>query len=128
MKILLVDDEIILQNVFKFHLKALGFEDVITAQTGEHAIELAEEHQPQMAFLDINLLTDMDGVTAAKEIKVRSPLTFIIFVSANEDSFVIERALQVENLGFLHKPYNQELIEQYIKMVSMRIKKANRNK
>jgi two-component system, response regulator PdtaR len=128
MKILLVDDEIILQNLFKFHLKNLGFEDVMVAQTGEQAIALAEEHQPQIAFLDINLLTNVDGIEAGKEIKVKSPNTYIIFVSANEDSLVMERALQVDNLGFLNKPYNPELIEQYIKMVAMRIRKANRNK
>ncbi|MCU0437100.1 MAG: response regulator [Raineya sp.] len=128
MKILLVDDEIILQNLFKFHLKNLGFEDVMVAQTGEQAIALAEEHQPQIAFLDINLLTNVDGIEAGKEIKKKSPNTYIIFVSANEDSVVMERASQVENLGFLNKPYNPELIEQYIKMVAMRIRKANRNK
>jgi DNA-binding response OmpR family regulator len=128
MKILLVDDEIILQNLFKFHLKNMGFEDVMVAQTGEQAIALAEEHLPQIAFLDINLLTNIDGIEAGKEIKIKSPNTYIIFVSANEDSLVMERASQVENLGFLNKPYNPELIEQYIKMVAMRIKKANRNK
>lgn len=128
MKILLVDDEIILQNLFKFHLKNLGFEDVMVAQTGEQAIALAEEHQPQIAFLDINLLTNVDGIQAGKEIRVISPNTYIIFVSANEDSLIMERASQVENLGFLNKPYNPELIEQYIKMVAMRIRKANRNK
>lgn len=128
MKILLVDDEIILQNLFKFHLKNLGFEDVMVAQTGEHAIALSEEHQPQIAFLDINLLTHIDGIEAGKEIKIKSPNTYIIFVSANEDSLIMERASQVDNLGFLNKPYNPELIEQYIKMAAMRIKKANRNK
>ncbi|KOY85006.1 hypothetical protein AD998_01570 [bacterium 336/3] len=128
MKILLVDDEIILQNLFKFHLKNMGFEDVMVTQTGEQAIALAEEHQPQIAFLDINLLTNVDGIQAGKEIKIKSPNTYIIFVSANEDSLIMERASQVENLGFLNKPYNPELIEQYIKMVAMRIRKANRTK
>jgi two-component system response regulator YesN len=128
MKILLVDDEIILQNLFKFHLKNMGFEDVMVTQTGEQAIALAEEYQPQIAFLDINLLTNVDGIQAGKEIKIKSPNTYIIFVSANEDSLIMERASQVENLGFLNKPYNPELIEQYIKMVAMRIRKANRTK
>jgi two-component system response regulator YesN len=128
MKILLVDDEIILQNLFKFHLKNMGFEDVVVAQTGEQAIALAEENQPQIAFLDINLLTNVDGIEAAKEIKIKSPNTYIVFISANEDSLVMERASQVENLGFLNKPCNPELIERYIKMVAMRVRKANRDK
>jgi CheY-like chemotaxis protein len=128
MKVLVVDDDLVLQNLFLHHLKNMGLEDTLTAQSGEEAIEKAEEHQPAVAFMDINLLTQMDGIEAAKFIKEKSPNTQIVFVSANEAPSLMERASAVENLGFLNKPYNPELIEQYIKMVKMRLRHLNRNR
>ncbi|PKQ64617.1 response regulator [Raineya orbicola] len=128
MKVLVVDDDLVLQNLFLHHLKNMGLEDILTAQSGEESVQKAEEHQPAVAFMDINLLTQMDGIEAAKFIKEKSPHTQIVFVSANEAPSLMERASAVENLGFLNKPYNPELIEQYIKMVKMRLRHLNRNR
>lgn len=128
MKVLVVDDDLVLQNLFLHHLKNIGIEDTLTAQSGEEAIEKAEKHQPAVAFMDINLLTQMDGIEAAKFIKEKSPNTQVVFVSANEAPSLMEKASAVENLGFLNKPYNPELIEQYIKMVRMRLRQLNRNR
>ncbi len=128
MKILVADDDLVLQNLFLYHLKNMGLEDILTAQSGEEAIQKAAEHQPAVAFMDINLLTQMDGIEAAKFIKEKSPNTQIVFVSANETSSIMEKADTVENLGFLNKPYNPELIERYIKMVKIRLRQLNRNR
>lgn len=128
MKILVVDDDLVLQNLFLHHLKNIGLEDVATAQSGEEAIEKAQMYEPDAIFMDINLSTEMDGIEAAGIIKGKIPKTQIIFVSANEAPSLMERASKVENLGFVNKPYNPELIEQYIKMVRMRIRQLNRTK
>jgi len=128
MKILLVDDDLILQNLFKRQLHNLGLEDIVTAQSGEEAISLAEQNIFDVGFFDINLLTELDGIETAKRIKAKQTEMQVVFISANEDPVLMERASVVENLGFLNKPYNPELIEQYIKMVKIRIKQRNRIK
>jgi CheY-like chemotaxis protein len=128
MKILLVDDDLILQNLFKHHLHNLGLEDISTAQSGEEAISLAEQNIFDVGFFDINLLTELDGIETAKRIKAKQAEMQVVFISANENPVLMERASVVENLGFLNKPYNPELIEQYIKMVKIRIKQRNRIK
>ena len=128
MKILLVEDEAIFQNLFKLHLRKLGFESIKIAESGEQAILLAKEYSPEIVFLDINLPTEIDGIDAAKEIQKNSPETHLIFVSANEDNYTMERIADIENLGFIHKPYNPELIGQYLKMVSIRVKKTQKNR
>jgi len=128
MKILLVDDDLILQNLFKRQLHNLGLEDISTAQSGEDAISLAEQNIFDVGFFDINLLTELDGIETAKRVKAKQAEMQVVFISANEDPVLMERASVVENLGFLNKPYNPELIEQYIKMVKIRIKQRNRIK
>jgi CheY-like chemotaxis protein len=128
MKILLVDDDLILQNLFKRQLHNLGLEDIVAAQSGEEAISLAEQNIFDIGFFDINLLTELDGIETAKRIKAKQAEMQVVFISANENPVLMERASVVENLGFLNKPYNPELIEQYIKMVKIRLKQKNRNK
>jgi len=128
MKILLVDDDLILQNLFKHQLHNLGLEDIVAAQSGEEAISLAEQNIFDIGFFDINLLTELDGIETAKRIKAKQAEMQVVFISANENPVLMERASVVENLGFLNKPYNPELIEQYIKMVKIRLKQKNRNK
>jgi len=128
MKILLVDDDLILQNLLKHHLSNLGLTDIVTAQSGEEAISLAEQNIFDVGFFDINLLTELDGIETAKRIKAKQAEMQVVFISANENPVLMERASVVENLGFLNKPYNPELIEQYIKMVKIRIKQRNRIK
>jgi DNA-binding NarL/FixJ family response regulator len=128
MNILLVDDDLILQSLLKHHLNNLGLENIQTAQSGEEAIALAEKNEFNVGFFDINLLTDLDGIDTAHKIRELQPNIQVVFISANEDSKLMERVSNIENLGFLNKPYNPELIEQYIKMVKMRIRQMNRNK
>jgi CheY-like chemotaxis protein len=128
MKILLVDDDLILQNLFKRQLHNLGLENIVTAQSGEEAISLAEQNIFDIGFFDINLFTELDGIETAKRIKAKQAEMQVVFISANENPVLMERASVVENLGFLNKPYNPELIEQYIKMVKIRIKQRNRIK
>lgn len=128
MKILLVEDEAVFQNLLKIQLNKLGFEDIITTDSGEQALELAKTYLPEVAFLDINLSSEMDGIATARMLKRSYPEMHIIFVSANEDKETLEGMNSVENLGFIHKPYNTELIEQYLKMATIKLRKSRRNK
>ena len=128
MKILLVEDETVFQNLLKIQLNKLGFKDIIIAESGEQALELAKTYLPEVAFLDINLLSEMDGIATAKILKRSYPEINIIFVSANQDKETLKEMDSVENLGFIHKPYNTELIEQYLRVATIKLRTSRRNK
>lgn len=128
MKILLVEDEAVFQNLLKVQLNKFGFEDIIIADSGEQALELAKVHLPELVFLDLNLSSEMDGIATARMLKHSYPEMHIIFVSANEDKETVEGMNSVENLGFIHKPYNTELIEQYLKVATIKLRRSRRNK
>ena len=128
MNILLVEDETVFQNLLKIQLNKLGFKDIIIAESGEQALELAKTYLPEVAFLDINLLSEMDGIATAKILKRSYPEIDIIFVSANQDKETLKEMDSVENLGFIHKPYNTELIEQYLRVATIKLRKSRRNK
>jgi adenylate cyclase len=123
MRILLVEDDVVFQEILRRHLTGLGYLDIKLATSGQEAIEYARESVFDISFMDINLHNELDGIDTARQIKEFSPDTTIIFVSANVDPDIMDKASGVENFGFINKPYNSELIERYINLIARRKRK-----
>lgn len=66
-KILVVEDEAALLDMYQVKLLQSGYE-VIVGRNGEEAIEMASNHVPDLILLDI-LMPKVDGYTALKKIK-----------------------------------------------------------
>ncbi len=58
--ILIVDDEEDIIELIRFNLKNEGYV-VLTAQTGEHALQIAKQSQPDLIVLDL-MLPGIDGL------------------------------------------------------------------
>jgi len=67
MKILVVDDDINIQRLYKEELEDEGYEIVI-AETGEMALTLFEKEHPDIVTLDM-LLPDTDGISVLRKMK-----------------------------------------------------------
>jgi CheY-like chemotaxis protein len=63
-KILLVEDNLELRNLYETYLKANGYE-ISTAGDGEEGIKVAKEYQPELIFLDV-MMPKMDGFQVLK--------------------------------------------------------------
>lgn len=72
------------------------------AKNGRDAVELVKYHKPTLALLDI-LMPVMTGIDAIKVIKEHSPDTFIVMLTAFEDSKHLERAISAGADGYLTK-------------------------
>ena len=70
-KILIVEDESIVSLNMQYRLQRLGYEVSAVASTGEEAIGLASDMQPDLVLMDIMLQGDIDGVEAADIIRER---------------------------------------------------------
>ena len=83
MKILLVDDEPIVRRGLRKMIKDFNFsfDAILEAGTGQEAVVLTEQHQPEIILLDIKM-PGQDGITAAPKIKQVNPQTMIIFLTA----------------------------------------------
>jgi len=66
-KVLLVEDDTFLSNIYKTKFVMEGF-DVIVAEDGEVGLSLAKTKRPDIILLDI-LLPKKDGFTVLKELK-----------------------------------------------------------
>src|SRR5687768_10766803 len=70
-RILVVEDERIVSMDIQRRLKALGYEVVGAAVSGEEAIEKAGIHRPNLVLMDIMLDGQLDGIAAAEAIRAQ---------------------------------------------------------
>jgi two-component SAPR family response regulator len=121
MKILIVDDELLLAMDLHTALSRAGHDVVGFAPTPDAAMTMAAGLRPSLALVDINLLGHTEGIDLAQALKDRYGAD-IIFITAYTDNAVIARARAVEPIAILHKPVDQTAlfgtIEQASRMVS----------
>jgi DNA-binding response OmpR family regulator len=94
-KILVVEDENSLQNAMKEFLLAEKF-DVVVADDGEMAVNLAKSKKPDLIILDI-ILPKKDGFEVLTELKQdsRTENIPVILLTNLEDADSVERAFSL---------------------------------
>jgi CheY-like chemotaxis protein len=80
-RILVVEDEAIVQMDVQSRLSRLGYSVVGLAAEGEEAVAKAAELAPDVVLMDVRLKGSMDGIEAAQRIRSQRDIP-IIFVTA----------------------------------------------
>jgi CheY-like chemotaxis protein len=115
-KVLIVEDDMIISMVLERMINKMGFEVVEKATTGEKAITLAQEHQPDIILMDIQLKDDIDGITAMQKIRKSSEVP-VIYITGNSDQYYKERAQKTNYIDYLVKPIQMDDLKESINKV-----------
>ncbi len=109
-RVLIVEDESIVALDLQSLLQRLSFDVCGRESTGEGAIERARQERPDLVLMDISLADEMDGITAAGEIRRFLDIP-IIFLTAYADKTTVDRAKASDAYGYLLKPFQEREIE-----------------
>jgi CheY-like chemotaxis protein len=85
-RILIVEDESIVQLDLQRRLERLGHSVVGTASRGEEAVSKAVELKPDLVIMDVRLDGAMDGIEAARRIRGEQG-TPVVYVTAYASTF-----------------------------------------
>ncbi|MEQ9302661.1 MAG: response regulator [Marinoscillum sp.] len=107
LKILVVEDEMIIADNICLILEDLGYDVLEPAINYPEAIETIEAESPDLIILDIQLAGKQDGVDLAQTINRDYRIPFI-FLTSNADAGTLERVKQVSPHAFLVKPFKKE--------------------
>lgn len=100
---LVADDNLVLRRQVAEVLKNCGFEEVLEAETGRQAVDLALIRKPSLLVVSAPLPV-MDGVTAAEKISKRLATT-IVLLTAEDTSISIDRLRGAGVSGCVLKPF-----------------------
>ncbi len=103
-RILIVEDEAILAMNVQDNLIDLGYDVPAVAESGESAVCLVDQLSPDLILMDIKLKDGMDGVEAARLIRLKHTVP-IVFMTAYGDEQTLQRALAAGPQGYLVKPF-----------------------
>ncbi len=106
-KILIVEDERIIALDLQRRLENYGYRIIGIESTGNGAIEAVEKEAPDIILMDIMLSGDIDGIATAEIVKERYEIP-VIFLTAYSDETTLDRAKQVEPIGYILKPFKEK--------------------
>jgi CheY-like chemotaxis protein len=116
-KILFVDDDEDVHLIIGFSLKQIPGVELRSATSGEEAIKIAMEFNPDLILLDV-MMPKMDGIATLQAIKLLPSLAKIpvIFLTARAQHNEVEEYLKYGILDVIVKPFNPmtfgELVQQ----------------
>ncbi|WP_349745146.1 diguanylate cyclase domain-containing protein [Roseateles cavernae] len=113
-RLLLVDDQPL--NIQALHQVFAADCQVLMATSGEQALTLCREQQPDLLLLDVQM-PGMDGYEVCRRLKADAQLAAmpIIFVTAHQDATSETRALEGGAVDFISKPFNPAVVRARVK-------------
>lgn len=119
-KILIVEDEMLIGAKISMFLSELGYEVTGILPRAEEVLNHIQENSPDIALLDIQLKGDMDGIALAQTLMQTHRIP-VIFLTANSDDATFQRAKTAQPYAFLAKPFNKTDLQRALELAIARM-------
>jgi DNA-binding response OmpR family regulator len=121
-KVLVVEDEASIRKFIAINLERSGF-DVLEAETGEKAVEMAEAYKPGVMVLDV-MLPGIDGFEVCTRLRDRMPELIIIMLTARGQDIDKITGLELGADDYMVKPFNPRELTARINSVLRRMERS----
>jgi DNA-binding LytR/AlgR family response regulator len=119
-KILIIEDEMLIGAKISLFLSELGYEVTALLPRAEEALVHIHEDLPDLALLDIQLRGDMDGIALAEILHTQHKIP-VIFLTANTDDATFNRAKAAKPFAFLAKPFRKTELQRALELAITRM-------
>ena len=126
MKILIIEDELLISEMLKEILLELGHEVPSQAKSFEKAIEELEHGSFDLAICDVNLNQDKNGIDIGRLLQTKYELPFI-YLSSYSDEKTLQLAAKTEPMAYLIKPFNKSDILATLVIIESKVMKGNKS-
>ncbi|OHD19975.1 MAG: hypothetical protein A2Y38_21100 [Spirochaetes bacterium GWB1_59_5] len=117
LNIMIVEDERIISMMLSRMVERLGHHVCACVTSAPAAIEALDRVIPDLAFLDINLEGEQDGIAVGIVLRERLGIPFV-YATAYTDAETKARATATAPLAFLAKPIDLDSIKSLCDLVS----------
>jgi two-component system response regulator AtoC len=113
--ILIADDDASIRSLLKQLLSDEGY-SVVEATTGTEVVDKVKETNPDLVIMDVRM-PELDGIEALSKLKVSSPKTSVLIMTAFGSSNNAIRAMELGAFDYITKPFELDKISHTVKRV-----------
>lgn len=117
-KVLVVEDEASIRKFIAINLERSGF-DVLEADSGEKALEMATAYRPVVMVLDI-MLPGIDGFQVCTKLRAEMPEMIVIMLTARGQEIDKITGLELGADDYIVKPFNPRELTARIRAILRR--------
>ncbi len=121
-RILIVDDEMIVAANISVQLTELGYQVSGIIPRGEDALNHLKNNLPDIVLIDIQLKGELDGIETAQKMQELHSNLAIIYLTANADEANFNRAKSTHPYAFISKPFKKLDLQRSIELTINRLK------
>jgi two-component system chemotaxis response regulator CheY len=115
-KVLVVDDAAFMRVVLKDILTASGFQNILEAGDGASAVDVYQQHRPDLVTMDINM-PRTDGVQALRMILQINPAAKVVMVTSVDQKHVVQEAIKLGAKDYVVKPFDRGMVATVVNRV-----------
>ena len=104
-RVVIAEDEALIRLDLAEMLEEEGYHVVGQAGDGQTAVDLAEQHRPDLVVLDVKM-PQLDGITAAQRI-AEQRIAPVVILTAFSQRDLVDRARDAGAMAYLVKPFNK---------------------
>ncbi len=118
-RVMLVDDHLMVRQGLRTFLRVYDDLKLVgEASTGESAVRLCDQIQPDVILVDM-VMPDLDGASVTRIIRQKNPDIQVIILTSFKEDRLIQNALQAGAIGYLLKDVSAEELAQAIRAAYM---------
>lgn len=103
MRVLIIEDDMILALSLEIMLKKIGYTEIKKAHTGEKALETIVDFEPDLMLVDIFLGAGITGIDVVKKVQENKKVE-VIYITGNSDEYHRKQAGETDYLSYMVKP------------------------
>lgn len=101
-RVLIADDHEMFRQGLRVLLEEEGFQFVAEACDGRQAVQLCQQHRPEVAILDVGMPV-LNGIYAAREIIKSNPRTRVVLLTQHTEDQMVLESLRAGVTGYVLK-------------------------
>ncbi len=118
---LIVDDEVTVREIFRDFFGASGYQ-VLTAEGADNAIEILNDREIDVIFLDLRLF-GTNGLELGRQIRKEKPLTILFAITGWAGLFEVEECREAGFDDFFIKPVEFEMLQNAVENAFERVER-----
>lgn len=115
-QILIVEDESIVAMEIEKYVRQLDYHVAGVCAYGEKAVDIAAKIPVDIVLMDIRIKGDWDGIETAEILRRVHPEIQVIFLTAHMDDYHVNRAIALDPVAYLAKPFRKEELHVFLKI------------